>query len=151
MYTLVNEPSLVVSVANNYESCSHTQDAVKTLMESFGLREEDYSREMTEAHLEEFTHDYGENWRTIHAHLDIKSIVARDIDRKENEGEKRYAFFIKWKSLKCSGATYKKLVYALLKINCRNDAEAVCVMLRSSLEPGSNESSESAPIVATGR
>ena len=104
-------------------------------METFGLKEEDCTRVVTDDHLVKFTEDYGEDWRLIHAYLELKSIVARDIDKKNvDERNKRFGFFTKWKTLKLSGATYERLVCALLKVGNRVDAEAVCEMLLSSLD-----------------
>lgn len=104
---------------------------VKSLMKQFGLEEKDCNGEVADAHLEEFTHHHGEDWRSLPAYLKMKNIVVRDIERKPcGEREKRLTFFIEWKSLVGSGATYKKLVHALLKIKCKQDAEAVCKMLQ---------------------
>ena len=100
---------------------------------TFGLKGEDCIRVVTDAHLEEFTRDYGEDWRRIHSYLELKSIVVRDTDKKPvGEREKRHSFFAEWKFQKSDGATYEKLVSALLKIGNREDAEAVCEMLQSS-------------------
>ena len=123
------------------------------MMTTFGLKEADCIRVVTDAHLEKFTRDYGEDWRTIHAYLELKSIVARDTDKKPlGEREKRYTFFSEWKLLKSSGATYEKLVSALLKIGNKVDAEAVCEMLKCQEDseelresPVPNEAENTAP------
>ena len=111
------------------------------MMTTFGLKEEVCTRVVTDAHLEEFTRDYGEDWRTIHAYLELKSIVTRDTDKKPvGEREKRHTFFTEWKFQKSRDATYEKLVSALLKIKNREDAEAVCKMLQCPTDSESRES-----------
>ena len=42
------------------------------------------------------------------------------------------SFFSKWKEAKGSGATYRALISALLKIKCVEDAEGVCELLKNS-------------------
>ena len=105
--------------------------AVESLIKQYGLEEKDFNREMADSHLEEFTQHHGEHWRSLPAYLKMKNIVVRDVERKPcGEREKRLTFFIEWKSLYGSGATYYELVHALLKIKCKQDAEAVCKMLQ---------------------
>lgn len=105
------------------------------MMDEFGLNEEDCELVVTDEHLEEFSRCYGENWKKVTAYLELKSIVFKDIDRKNvDEGEKRFTFFTEWKILKSSSATYEKLVSAFLKIGDRDDAEALCKMLKSSID-----------------
>ena len=103
------------------------------MIDHFGLKVEEITKVVTDVHLVEFTEGYGEQWQIIPAYLELKSIVARDI-KKSNMGErvKRHEFFNEWKTQKKSGATYERLVYALLKIGHREDADALCMMLKSS-------------------
>ncbi len=122
------------------------------MMKRLGLREEDYCKAMSDKHLEEFTHRYGEYWRLLPVYLKIDSIVAKDAERiPGEEGEKRYSFFTKWKSINGSDATYEKLVYALLKIKCKQDAQAVCEMLsQDSGSSGSSVPTQAHSMAATG-
>ncbi len=120
-------------------------------MGSCGVWEEDYCREITDAHLEEFSRDYGENWRQLPAYLDIKGIVVKDAEWLPGERLRRHNFFTEWKCRKCPFATYKKLVYALLKIKNRLDAEALCKILKSCPKSEcASESAQAAPNAITG-
>ena len=125
-------------------------DPVMSLVESFDLTEKDICRVITDVHLEEFTRNYGEDWRLIHAYLKINSIVVRDTERKPGgEREKRHAFYSEWKFLKGPDATYERLICALLKLRCQLDAEAVCTMLQGSQESVSSGSSVPTPAAPT--
>ena len=73
------------------------------------------------------------DWKMLPAHLELDAIVAEDIDRKQvDEREKRHVFLRQWKKMKGSAATYKQLHTALLKIDCREDAEKVYAILEES-------------------
>ena len=99
---------------------------------------------MTDEHLVEFTHCFGEHWRRIPAYLEMKRIVVKDAERTQGEEEdRRLAFFSKWKLQKGTNATYERLVYALLKIGSRSDAEAVCKMLTHPQVSGSGKTAMS--------
>ena len=62
--------------------------AARKVMERFGLREKDYSRVMTDAHLEEFTRYYGEHWRRL---LGMNSIVSRDVNQKPKKRDSHFS------------------------------------------------------------
>jgi len=63
----------------------------------------------------------------------MPSISESDIDRDhKTEKEKRAALLGKWKKKKGSAATYKRLIQALLDIECREEAEGVCELLQKS-------------------
>ena len=60
--------------------------------------------------------------------------MAEDIDKSQKgERENRHEFLLIWKEMEGSGATYKQLITALLKIKCRQDAEKLCEMLKKSI------------------
>ena len=60
--------------------------------------------------------------------------VVVDIEREVDKEEERKArLFSRWKSEKGAGASYKQLVNALLEIECKQDAEYVCELLRSTV------------------
>ena len=46
-----------------------------------------------------------------------------------DEREKRHDFLKRWKDVKESSATYKKLISALLEIKCGADADFVCKLI----------------------
>ena len=88
-----------------------------------GLTEGD---QVSDEHLETISRSCCEKWKSLPAHLELETIVASDIDKKQkDEDEKRHDFFKKWKLTKGSAATYGKLISALEKINCMDDAEKV--------------------------
>ena len=74
------------------------------------------------------------NWRWLPAALDMEhpTIVVNDIERgKGHESDMRDHFFTVWKSEKGTDATYKALISALLRIDCRKDTEYVCGIVPS--------------------
>ena len=63
----------------------------------------------------------------------MPKIWVNDIDRSHpigKEEEKRFTFFDKWKSMKKDEATYKALIVALLEINCQDDADGICGLVK---------------------
>ena len=125
---------------------------VKSLMEKFGLREEDYCKEIADIHVVEFSRAHGKDWKLLPAYFEMDRIVVSDLEHKPGEEkEKRFSFLTEWKLQKGSDATYERLVYALLKIKCRLDAEAVCKMLKVSQESESQETSPSNQATPTGK
>ncbi len=111
-------------------------------MKAYSLSDEDCSVEISKCHLQKISSSLCKDWRSLPAHLEMESIVASDIEREQvEECEKRHSFLSKWKSEKGSGATYKKLMAALLEIKCRGDAEKVCVMVQKL--PQANDQQES--------
>ena len=105
---------------------------------------------VSDLHLEMISRSYCTKWKSsLPAHLEMKAVVVNDIDRiNGDEQEKRHAFLKKWKAVKGSDATYKKLIDALLAIECREEAEGVYELLQKSLSPQSAPASES---VASGK
>lgn len=105
---------------------------VKSLMERYELTDEECSKQVSDKHLEELSRTHCSKWRRLPVHLDLDTIVQEDIDCIAiAEDDKRYKFFKEWKERIGNAATYKTLVAALLKIDCRNDAEYVCDLLQS--------------------
>ena len=87
---------------------------------------------VSETHMEEISHSYCSKWKLLYCHLEVDRIVVSDVDlMRASEREKRHAFLVMWKEKKGSDATYKRLLYALLKTGCREDAEGVCKLLIS--------------------
>ena len=122
------------------------QCSVAELIKHYRLAEGDCNRPVSDSHLECISDSHCEHWRKLPAHLDLEAIVVKDIDRSQgDEGTKRLDFFRKWKEIKGSGATYKRLITALLKIDCREDAERVCKMLKGSGRPSASGASAQPP------
>ena len=97
------------------------------------LLNEECNKQISDAHLERLSSKCCDEWRNLTSHLEMDSIVKRDIDRKcVSERQKRLDYFTEWKDQKGSAATYKSLTKALLKIDCRDDAEYVYQLSQSS-------------------
>ena len=110
-----------------------TCDGLTSAIKKFDLTEKDANRQVSDEHIESFSRSHGRKWKSLPPYLGLNSIVADDIDRTTSkEDEKRHDFFKEWKQRKGSSATYGKLISALLKIECREDAESLCKMLQSS-------------------
>lgn len=100
-------------------------------MHQFQLTVEDCDKQVSDSHLEEISRSCCVKWRSLPSHLELPKVVSADIDREHiGEEEKRNSFFSTWKLMKGSYATYRKLIYALLKIECRDDAGKVCKLLK---------------------
>ena len=110
--------------------------AARAVMESFGLTKREWNKEITSEHLNEISRFYCREWWRLIPQLNLRDITENDInDRSGSSEEKRRIFFRKWKHMKGSEATYKQLVSALLKIECKKDSEAVCQLLLQSPSP----------------
>ena len=91
-------------------------------MQELGL-----NQQVSDGHILKFSSSHGSKWKLMPAPLDLKNIVAEDIDRApKSEEEKRHTFFTTWKQVKGSFATYKALIIALLEVDCQEDAESLC-------------------------
>ena len=114
--------------------------AVKDLLERYrpkGLSGEDCNKEISDQDLEYISLNLCKNWRFLPTPLGMPELTENDIDRDHSkEKEKRRAFFIEWKAVAGKeGATYRRLIGALLEISSREDAESVCELLLSHLHP----------------
>lgn len=110
-----------------------------SLMVDFNLAEEDYNSQVSEHHIVNISRTCCRTWRSLPSLLELRSIVMDDIDRGPgSEEDKRRSFLLKWREMKGSEATYRKLIKALLETDCVQDAESVCKLLKqstSSLSP----------------
>ena len=101
-----------------------------SVSERYELTPSDCNRVVSDCHLQEVS---CKDWRLLPCHLEVDTAVMRDADRSPGgEGGKRYEFFLQWKQMKGSEATYVKLIGALEKISCKLDAENLCTLLKSS-------------------
>lgn len=95
--------------------------------------QEEVKKQITDEHIEEISHSMCSQWESLPAYLDLPPIIVQDINRSSTattEREKRKIFFTTWKDEQGSGATYEKLISALLKIRCRQDAESIIKLCR---------------------
>lgn len=102
-----------------------------SLLKKFGVREKDYYRIVSDAHVKKFSYHYSEGLELQPPFLEMKNVVVKDVDFQKDQKDKCFAFLTKWKSMFGSGATYKRLICALLKIQRFEAAEAVCKMLQT--------------------
>ena len=99
------------------------------MAEQYGLADGYGDQPVTDEHLEIISRSCCKKWKSLPAHLELEDIVAEDIDKtQKGEREKRHDFLREWKSMKGSKATYKKLIAALLKIKCKDEAEKLQAM-----------------------
>ena len=97
------------------------------------LRENGVTCQVSDIHLDNIARSYCRKWRSLSPHLEVPSIVVDDIDKcQASEEEKRRSFFFKWKERKGASATYRSLIKGLLEIDCQQDAESVCKLLKGS-------------------
>ncbi len=113
--------------------------ALRDLLERYrerGLREEHCNREIEDQDIEYISRNLCKMWRALPPLLSMPKPTENDIERDHiKEKEKRRAFFLEWKEAAGSDATYLRLIGALLKIVSREDAEAVCELLLSHVNP----------------
>jgi hypothetical protein len=123
---------------------------IQDLLKCCGLSHRSSKKPVSDAHLEEISRSSCKQWKSLPSHLDLETIVASDIDRSQkDEREKRHDFFKKWKDIKGSGATYKQLINALLKIKCVQDAEKICQLLKESTQPSTPDGACALPDTGT--
>lgn len=109
----------------------HCESALDLLLKKYNLKIEDVCKKISGEHLDRISHSYCSKWRRLLPYFNMEKIVEDDIDQLSVNGEeKRSKFFKKWEEVKGSSATYEKLVSALLKMECRNDAEKVCELIQ---------------------
>ena len=73
---------------------------------------------------------------------------VKDIEVIEAEPKSSDKAVILWKQRKGKDATYRHLIDALIKIECREDAETVCEIFKSQKESTSRADSESGTMSA---
>ena len=105
------------------------------LLKRYRLTESSIKKQVTDAHLERISRSYCKEWKRLPSYLHLENIIAEDIDRSpKEEKDKRHDFLLKWKKLEGSDGTYQRLIEALLKINCVQDAEGVCLLLTTNFQ-----------------
>ena len=113
-----------------------SEASARATMEFFGLTEKEWNKEITSEHLEEISRSYCRQWKRLIPYLMMSDTTEDDVnDHPGSPREKRRIFLRTWKQMKGSEATYERLVSALLKIECRNDAESVCQLLLQNPPP----------------
>ena len=117
------------------------------LKERYNLQELGLNLQVSDRHIQKFSSSHGSKWRLMPAPLNLKTIVAEDIDRAPiKEEEKRHAFFTTWKLIQGSFATYKALITALLEVgSCQEDAESVCSLVPEDAPPALAEAKSTVP------
>ena len=108
------------------------------LMAHYELVEEDCGSEVSDTDIVKIASSIHGKWKSqLPTLLGIDPIVVTNIVEAcapgyTSEEDKRLAFFKEWKQQKGFQATYKALISALYEINCRQDAEIVCKILKES-------------------
>ena len=104
-------------------------------VEFYGLTRRHCDRPVSDLHLERISRSCFKYWKLLPDYLGLKTVMVHDIDRSLiDEESKRLEFLRQWKIRKGSEATYTQLISALLSIDQRSDAEAVCNFLAQSMK-----------------
>lgn len=120
---------------------------MSSLLEQYELTEKD-CKQVSVKHLEEICHSFRKHWRSLPTHLEMQSFVW---DSHHEGKEEMKHFFLAWKQIKGSGATYTKLISAFSQIGSTIDAESVCKLLTSSLSPPRSRSTKTLRKVDIGK
>ena len=116
---------------------------MEKVLNMYKLTMENCQRKIAMGHIEEISRKCCKNWRSLPAYLDLEEIIVNDIDHKQqDECGKRHSFLLQWGEEKGAEATYKKLIFALLKINRRSDAEKICEIIATSRDPSTATAQE---------
>ena len=103
---------------------------MSSILQRYGMKDQDLDRAVSKKHLDRLSHSYLENWRRLPVYLGMKDITKRDAILSATEEEGRRRFFLNtWSKMKGSEATYRKLIFALVRIQSMEDAEAICKLL----------------------
>ena len=107
--------------------------SLESLIARYHLTEEDVNKQITDEHIEVILSSTSlcSQWKSLPAHLGLATTIVGDIDSTP-ETEKKKDFFTTWKEEQGCNATYRKLIGSLLEILCKEDAESVCLLLKSS-------------------
>lgn len=106
---------------------------------------------VSELHLEKISRLYSIAWRKLSPYLELKSLVAADIDRRHtDEAGKRREFLQRWKMIRGADATYENLVRALLEVGHRGDASDVCKLMQDSASESGAQTSNPYASSSTG-
>ena len=107
---------------------------LRVLLELYRLKEEDCIKKVSDIHLQKIC-SYCTKWRSLYPYLDMKysDVVSVEHDGYDEEDMRR-RFLERWQFQSGHNATYKKLIYALLENECKEEAESVCKLLSASLE-----------------
>ena len=108
-------------------------DKLASLIEQYSLGKE-FDNQVTDVDLERISRSCCGcgKWKCLSPHLGMKPIKGDDIGLSASkEDEKRLEYFRMWKQSKGSDATYRNLVGALLEIECVDDAEKVCLLVKN--------------------
>ena len=135
-----SSPQIVLAVRyspyNNNYTLAHTSlimENLEELTERVGVLADHI---ISDLHLEEIASFLLVDWRSLPPHLSLEEIIVRDIERRyPDERGRRRELLQLWRQRYGSAATYRRLIQALLEIQCRQDAEAVCRLLLRSFLP----------------
>ena len=106
------------------------------LLSKHNLTAKDCDEIVSDIHIGVISRDYCMKWSDLYPYLNLKEIDVYNVKRDyHDEQEKKGAFFSLWRQREGSHATYAKLIQALLKLECKKDAESICKLLQLSKGP----------------
>lgn len=103
--------------------------SARSLQKRHRLRDRNLNRKITEIHLDQISHSCCAQWKRLPVYLGMKNIVGANLSAIVEE-DKRHLFLFKWREARGTRATYRRLIKALLKIDCVEDAEIVCKLIQ---------------------
>lgn len=108
-------------------------DTLDSLLLKYELAAKDCDVEISNKHLDKISSSCNLPYERLSPYLEMEQVCAQDIKQDENSGlERRLAWLKKWKKIKGSAATYRALILALLEIEYKDDAEKICIWLKTS-------------------
>ena len=109
---------------------------------------------VSDVHVGDIARSHCSRWESLPPHLELDPIIVNDVkkDCPNDEQGRRRRFLEIWKERKGEEATYEKLIFALQAIECKEDAEYICQLVKSarSMPPRSTPASCSMPVSASG-
>ena len=103
---------------------------LKKLLSRNQLKISDVDKKITDEHMLFISKELCCNFRDLMLRLHLRTTVNIDLSKVDDD-EKRHTIFKTWKKEQGSKATYTKLIKALLKMKCREDAKYICELLKN--------------------
>lgn len=115
-------------------SKSTISQEVESLLNTYNLKKEHWSKPVSRDHLIVFIKHFGFTWREPRLYKGLLVSNYRSIfnDIKNNshsEDDKKHDFFFVWKEVEGNEATYQALINGLLRAECEKGAKYVCKLL----------------------
>ena len=92
---------------------------------------EDSNKKISDKDIEKISRTCGFPCERLSSYLGMKQVCAEDTKKNgKSELDRRASLLQGWKQMKGTDATYRALIAAFLELERRDDAEAICTLLR---------------------